>query len=191
MLRVQVENHAVDLVQREADIALRLFQPVQPDLIARRVANVRFGLFAAPAYLERFGVPRTVGDLADHRMIGGEGTPDVLGALGRQMATLPALSVVYRTNSPVAMVRAVAAGMGIAALSVRMGQGAGADLVRILADTVVSEAGLWLVTHADVHSSARIRVTADVLAEALTAYAPRFAGVSEDPPDRAPPVADD
>ena len=54
---------------READVAIRLRQPTQPDLIQRRLFTVHMHLYAAPGYLERFGRPQTLAELDGHRIV--------------------------------------------------------------------------------------------------------------------------
>ena len=54
---------------READVAIRLRQPTQPDLIQRKLFSVRFHAYASPEYLKRFGTPRTLDDLDNHRVV--------------------------------------------------------------------------------------------------------------------------
>ncbi|WP_343714602.1 LysR family transcriptional regulator [Inquilinus sp.] len=60
----------VDLVREGVDCVLRVGQPADSTLIGRRIAVLAEGTFATPAYLERFGTPRTLDDLASHRMVG-------------------------------------------------------------------------------------------------------------------------
>ena len=59
----------LDLAMREADVAIRLRQPTQPDLIQRKLFSVHFHVYASPDYLKRFGTPRTYEDLDNHRLI--------------------------------------------------------------------------------------------------------------------------
>ena len=54
---------------READVAIRLRQPTQPDLIQRKLFSVHFHVYASPEYLKRFGTPRTFEDLDNHRVL--------------------------------------------------------------------------------------------------------------------------
>ena len=67
LLNVQIESRAVDLIRREADIALRLGQPTQPDLIARRLVTVGFGLYASEGYLRRAAPLNSLEDLQAHQ----------------------------------------------------------------------------------------------------------------------------
>ena len=62
-------DEELDLAMREADVAVRLRQPVQPDLIQRKLFSVRFHVYASPEYLERFGTPRTLEELDKHRVL--------------------------------------------------------------------------------------------------------------------------
>lgn len=59
-----------NLLFREADIAVRMFQPTQLDLVARHIGNLELGLFAAKSYLERKSPPKTVDDLREHDFVG-------------------------------------------------------------------------------------------------------------------------
>ena len=62
-------DEELDLAMREADVAIRLRQPTQPDLIQRKLFSVHFHAYASPDYLKRFGTPRTHDDLDKHRII--------------------------------------------------------------------------------------------------------------------------
>src|SRR3977135_3366752 len=73
-------DEELDLAMREADVAIRLRQPTQPDLIQRKLFSVRFHAYASPEYLKRFGTPRTLEDLDKHRilLLGGTVGPNYL-----------------------------------------------------------------------------------------------------------------
>ena len=62
-------DEELDLAMREADVAIRLRQPTQPDLIQRKLFSVHFHVYASPEYLKRFGTPRTFDDLDNHRVL--------------------------------------------------------------------------------------------------------------------------
>ncbi len=62
-------DEELDLAMREADVAIRLRQPTQPDLIQRKLFAVHFHCYASPDYLKRFGTPHTYEDLDNHRII--------------------------------------------------------------------------------------------------------------------------
>ena len=73
-------DEELDLAMREADVAIRLRQPTQPDLIQRKLFSVHFHAYASPEYLKRFGTPRTLEDLDNHRilLLGGSIVPTYL-----------------------------------------------------------------------------------------------------------------
>ena len=62
-IEVEVSNEATNLLQRDADIAVRMFRPTQNDLVARKIRDLPLGLYAHKSYLERHPNPRTVDDL--------------------------------------------------------------------------------------------------------------------------------
>jgi DNA-binding transcriptional LysR family regulator len=62
-------DEELDLAMREADVAIRLRQPTQPDLIQRKLFSVKFHAYASPEYLKRFGTPRELDDLDKHRIL--------------------------------------------------------------------------------------------------------------------------
>ena len=110
-----------DLSMREADVAIRLTEPRQPDLIRRFLFSAHVHLYAAPAYLDRMGVPTTLRDLDRHQILvyGTQTRPPVpnlnwLMGAGRegQSPRIPALTI----NNLIALRRAVVTGAGIACL---------------------------------------------------------------------------
>lgn len=174
LLNVQIESRAVDLIHREADIALRLGQPVQPELIARRLVTVGFGLYASQAYLDSAPPLRSLEDLSAHQRVGLR-TPGNREQLFESVNAATALpgNYTYVSNSPTAQLVAVQAGFGIAVLSHRWASMAG-KLIRVLPDYTAAAIDLWLVTHEELRHSARIRTTFDFIAERALADAELF-----------------
>lgn len=170
-IHVRVENQAADLVQREADIAVRMFRPVQHSLIARKVARVTFGIFAAKDYIARHGSPRSEGEIVDHAT--------VVWQDYAEQSVLRHGRCVFSSNSSQALLAATRSGLGLGVHAVSWA-GRYPDLVRLLPDIDVGGIDMWLVTHEDLRSSARIRALYDFLAERLATDAGIFAG--ERPP---------
>ena len=73
-------DEELDLAMREADVAIRLRIPTQPDLIQRKLFSVHFHAYASPEYLKRFGTPTKIDDLDNHRimLLGGGNIPTFL-----------------------------------------------------------------------------------------------------------------
>jgi len=120
-LQLILANEELDLTMRQADCAIRLRQPQQPDLIQRRLFTVHFHLFASPAYVAKHGKPETVADLKNHRIVTfGVPVPAHLSELnwletvgdfegGQRVSTL-------QINDILSIKRAVKRGAGIAML---------------------------------------------------------------------------
>src|SRR6056297_1906511 len=166
VVKVQIENRTVDLVHREADIALRLGEPMQPDLIGKRLIAVGFGLYASPAYLQQAPVLNSLEDLHAHTLVGLDTASGPRMPTSIAFATADALpgTYVYLTNSPAAQMSAVRAGFGIGVLSHRWAAMTG-DLTRIFPEYSAAALDLWLVTHEELRFSARIRAIYDFIAQ--------------------------
>src|SRR6201991_862790 len=68
-LSLTVTDEELDLSMREADVAIRTRKPTQPDLIQRKLFSIGFHAYCSPDYVKRFGTPRTLQDLDNHRLI--------------------------------------------------------------------------------------------------------------------------
>jgi DNA-binding transcriptional LysR family regulator len=91
-------DEELDLAMREADVAIRLRQPTQPDLIQRKLFSVHFHAYASAEYLKRAGTPRTLEELDNHRIIllGGSTVPTYLQ--NRNWLTEPAATAKDRAS---------------------------------------------------------------------------------------------
>jgi DNA-binding transcriptional LysR family regulator len=174
LLNIQIESRAVDLIHREADIALRLGQPVQPELIARRLVTVGFGLYASKSYLASAPPLRSLDDLASHKLVGLLGPGNRLRDSNTFLVTKPLTeNYVYLSNSATAQLAAVQSGFGIGVLSHRWAAMTG-KLIRVLPDYTAASIDMWLVTHEELRYSARIRTTFDFIAARVLADAELF-----------------
>jgi len=159
-----------NLAQREADIALRWISPgEQNSLIGRKVADVSFGMFASPEYIEKNGMPQTALDLKNHDgVLASIMDGKVLWLLDEndQPIHMPK-RITFKTNSIWAFNEALENGYGIGALPI-VGDKIHRDLnlVRILPEIAHVEA-LYLVAHQDLKRSARIRAVFDFLVGAF------------------------
>ena len=163
-----VTNRVQDLLQREADIAVRMTQPRQELLIARSVGVVALGVFAHRSYLARHGAPKTVPDLAQHALIGFDQETPFLRAARKAMPEWRRESFSIRTDSDVAHLALIRAGCGIGVCQVALAK-RDADLVRVLLKFEL-KLETWVTMHEDLRNSPRCRVTFDALVKGLTAY---------------------
>lgn len=176
VLNVRVDNRSMDLVRREADIALRLGRPTEPDLIARFLVNIGFGLYASESYLRNKPELQSLDDLVDHDVIAIYGPRGVPHLTFNSDAQEPSPGkIVFATNSPAAQISAARSGYGIAAISHRWAAMYN-ELKPVLPDLTVAETQMWLVTHEELRHSARIRAVSDFLAERILLNKQHFQG---------------
>lgn len=149
-----LSNRVDDLLAREADIAIRMTPPAQDSLIARQLPSVALGLHAHASYLLRRGTPASVAELADHDIIGFDTETATTRAVMTALPGIHRSMFALRTNSDIAMIAAVRAGVGIGICQVAIAQRE-EDLVRVLPDLVQFDLGLWVVMHESLRGNAR------------------------------------
>jgi DNA-binding transcriptional LysR family regulator len=176
-LDILLDNDAADLMRREADIAIRLARPIAPDLIARRVGELPFRLFAAASYLERCGVPASIDGMADHRLVTLAVRQSTLDATWQAIVDSGA-AIACRSNSAVAQLEAVRAGLGVGLLPSYV-TALAPDLRIVLPDASWQAREIWLVAHHEVKQSARVRVVFDEIARLFKTEAASLRGAIE------------
>ena len=157
---------ASDLARREADIALRNFRPSGPDLVARRLKDIPFGLYASPAYLRRARIEDTPHSVSGAGFVGfdqGEGLAQALSAFGLRLG---ADSFPVRCTNQLVQWEMVRQGLGIGLMPIALGD-TDTGLSRVLGACRPLQVPLWLVAHRDLKASRRIRFVYDMLAERL------------------------
>lgn len=177
VVELAIDNRVLSLSRREADIALRPIRPREGDLWGRKLAAIAWALYASPTYLGAHGGPLAdTGELERHAVIGWEETIAGIGAADWLTRALPETAFVYRTNSLVNQLVAAQAGIGLALLPCYLGDGAG-GVTRALAEPIaVLEGELWIVTHADLKATARVRAFFDLVGDGLMRERPAFEG---------------
>lgn len=172
----KIENTTSDLLRREADIAIRMFRPVQNDLIAKRVGTMKYGYYASRNYIEKRGMPENTKDISGHEFI----LPhdEILAHTNKfsQRPFHPRGNISFRSNNLISLASAVREGFGIGAYSCNMAD-KDPNLVRLFDDLVVFSSDIWLVSHAELKRSARIRAMFDFLSELFTEHAAAFEGI--------------
>ena len=173
-MEIVVSNDVTNLLQRDADVAIRMFRPKQNDLVARKIMDLPMGLYAHQSYIDRHPAPRSVDDLNAHVLLGQDRNPSLLAAYQSLGMSLTVGSFQFRTDNNIATINAVRAGIGIGPLHEGMAR-LWPDMVRVLPDLQVPPLELWLACHADVRHNRRIRLVLDFLADRLKSpYASLF-----------------
>jgi DNA-binding transcriptional LysR family regulator len=160
---------------READIAIRLRRPAQPDLIQRRLFTIHYHAYAAHSYIEKFGEPQAVADLDGHRLIslGGEQPPFVLEL--HQLATWgrpakdPRLSRLV-VNDSLALRRAIETGAGVG-MAPDYAMSNNPHVKQVLRDVEMPTLASYLVFPEEVRSVARLQVFQDFLVAKAQSWA--------------------
>ena len=165
-VEVVLTNRVQDLLRREADIAVRMTNPKQDVLIARRVADVLLGLHAHKDYLAQQGTPKIPTDLAHHSLIGFDEETPFIRAARRVLPAWTRESFSLRTDSDLAQLAMIRAGCGIGVCQVALAK-RDPSLVRVLARHLDFKLETWVTMHEDLRGSPRCKVTFDALVKAL------------------------
>lgn len=163
---LEVSTQLLSLSRRQVDIAFRNVRPDAPDLVVRRVAAWPVGLFASPAYLDRFGEPVPEDELRGHHLV--VYAPYLEQGPFLTMAGVPARQarIAMTVRSSLLVRKAVAAGIGIGEMPVWMGEREG--LVRIWPQRRrPNDYEVWQVMHPDLQRTARVRAAAQFLSAAF------------------------
>lgn len=179
VIELVLSNQSADLLRKDVDIAVRMVQPTQQALVARKIGSIRLGLFAHRRYLKARGTPQRLEQLADHALIGFDHEPSYVRAMRPAGLPYHREHFALRTDSDLAAIAALRAGYGIGMcqwpLAARH-----TSLVPLLAEAVAVQLDTWVVMHEDLRPSVRHRAVFDHLAGALT----RYAAGDEMPPTR-------
>lgn len=171
---IKVENTTSDLLRREADIAVRMFRPIQNDLIGKRVATMNYGYYATKDYLAEFGTPESLSDLAGHEMIMPH--DEILARTAKNSKPRNSSgNIAFRSNSLISLESAVKNGFGIGAYSCLRAD-TNPNLVRLFDDITVYSGEIWLVSHAELRRSARIRAMFDYLSDIFKQHSAALEG---------------
>ncbi len=166
-VEVVASNEVRDLLRREADIAIRHARPEQPDLIAKLLREVSIRLYASTDYLDRLGRPGSPGDLAEAVFIGFDRSGRLLSRLNQMGLPLVQDNFWLTSENGAVAWEMVKNGLGIGVMAEDVAdQTPGVECV--LPDLDPIPVPVWLVTHRELHTSRRIRLVFDVLAESLS-----------------------
>jgi len=165
-VEIVASNTVRDLQQREADIAIRHIRPEQPDLIAKLVRETTAHLYASTRFLDEQGRPSSADDLKNVVFIGFETSDLLISGLNELGLSLTNENFKLVSNSGVATWEMVKHGLGIGVM-VREVAEMTPDIELILPGLAPIPVPIWLVTHRELHTSRRIRLVFDILADAF------------------------
>lgn len=153
---VVISNRASSLSKREADVALRMFRPTQPDLVVSRLSDLELGFFARRDYLAKHGTPTSLEALAAHPLIGFDEDPAFIEAAAGMGVGLRPDDFPLRSDHMPLHIALMRAGAGIGATHVGIAAGY-PELVRVLPQVPLPTLEFWCVCHRDLQLNPRVR----------------------------------
>jgi DNA-binding transcriptional LysR family regulator len=170
---IQIELVASDeldnLLEREADIAVRMVKPTQGALITRHLADWPLGLYAHRDLLAALGGPLTIERLGEVRKVGFDQSMQMIDGFRRAGFEVDRRFFEFRCDSQLVNFEAIRAGLGVGVALVPLAD-AQPQLVRVLPELtqpLLPLLPVWLTAHRELRHSRRLRVVFDGLAEAL------------------------
>ncbi|SFP62256.1 DNA-binding transcriptional regulator, LysR family [Pseudomonas sp. NFPP28] len=160
-------NRLSDLLQLEADIAVRMVRPSQEQLLARRIGLIEVGLHARDDYLQQHGTPLLMQDLAGHSVIGFDQENAFIRSLA--ITGFERSAFALSSDSDLAQLALIRAGAGIGGCQVQLAK-RDPCLRRVLPEGFALKLDTWVTMHEDLRNSPRCRVMFDALVEGLQRY---------------------
>ncbi|NOR42895.1 MAG: LysR family transcriptional regulator [Gammaproteobacteria bacterium] len=161
-----VSASTANITQGEADVAVRLFRPEEPDLVIKYLNEMKLGLYASKGYEKNYGLPKQLKDLRKHRVIT---YGDFLSILPENQWLLnhsdDALRILS-SDSTVTRFKATVSGVGIS-LQPEILAKTDPDLIHLFKSAKLPAHKVWLVYHKDVRHMSRIRAVVDFLSDCL------------------------
>lgn len=171
-IELALSDKVDDLLQRRADIAVRMVEPTQQALVARRIGAVRLGFHAHRDYLALRGIPASAAELKHHDLIGFDTETAYIRASMRHVPGIDRAMFALRVDNDAAQFAAIQAGFGIGICQTVVARRDPA-LVRILPDALDLPLPIWIVMHEDLRRGGRYRAAFDALAAGLSAVTER------------------
>jgi len=167
-LRVEllVSLNTLDIARRQADIAVRIARPTDPNLICRKLGEFGVAAYASRRYLEKHGRPRRGGGLRGHSLINYMIRPPSLGTLFHGESLDGARFAMNTTASAYTQMAAVADGVGIADLPCCIAD-EHPQIERVWPAERPTMRTVWLVTHEDLRRATKIRLVSNAIADAF------------------------
>jgi DNA-binding transcriptional LysR family regulator len=172
-LDVVIDNRALNLSRRDADVAIRATAEPPETLVGRRIAGIAWSVYGTKGC--DIAPVDDANDLTDHTWIG---FGDAIGNIGPARWMSRAIGpgkIFYRLNTVLGLSQAIEAGLGIGFVPCFIGDKA-PGLARLLRVPMVFDASLWLLTHPDLKNSARVRAFVDFMGRELMRHKPLIEG---------------
>jgi len=170
VIELSLSNQMADLLRRDADIAVRMVRPKQKALLAKRAGTVALCFHAHRRYLERFGYPERLEDLAHHTLIGFDRTLPFADLLQALPVPVSRDLFAFRCDNDLALMAALRSGFGIGICQSGIAR-RDPNLLPLLSKQFKVELEIWIVMHNDLKRISRMRLMFDHLAISLAQFA--------------------
>lgn len=171
---LMLEERVLDLPMREADVAIRMKEPSQADLIRKRLMNIKMRLYASPEYLAAHSTPQQMEDMSQHRLICQHpGTAQVAAGalLVAELMTHDVPSTLH-VNNYFGVLQGVLNHLGIGVLPDYITEDF-PNLVRVLPEVESGEVPVFLAYPEELRHSKRVAVFRDFVLDEIMAYRKR------------------
>ena len=156
-VEIDISNQSTSLHKRDADIALRMFRPTQPELIAKRLPNIELNFVASNDYLRKYGHPKNLQEIAQHTLIGYDKDSQFIKSIKKLGFPISEKDFYLKTDFLPLQIELARKGAGITITHKHL-INQWSELNEIMSDVTLPHLELWLVCHADVQHNRRIRV---------------------------------
>lgn len=167
---IQIElvasNVVENLLEREADIALRMLRPMQKALVARKLAEMPLAFFAHRDYVKAHGTP-TLADMHAHQWVGYDRSDQMIRGFREGGFKVTREFFAFRCDNQIVAWQAVRAGLGIGIGMKRIAQSS-PEVVQVLKEVPVPSLPLWITAHRELRNTPRLKTVFDALASALS-----------------------
>lgn len=172
---LMLEEKVLDLPMREADVAIRMKEPSQADLIRKKLMSVRMRLYATPEYVSQTGAIETVEDLRDHRLICQNPSSAQVSAGAQLVQNLTAVSspTMLTVNNYYGVLQAIRHNLGVGVLPDYLTEDF-PDLIRVLPEIESSEVPVYLAYPEELRHSQRIHAFRDFVQDEIIAHRKRL-----------------
>lgn len=167
VIRLRTGLRLLRLEYGEAHVAVRAGSaPQEPDNVAQRFLNMELGLYVSPLYVERYGMPSEQ-TLDQHHFIGGDDATSRAPFIRWMNDNVDEENITFRVTDDVSLQQALLAGAGVG-FAVR---GQHPEMLEVMPPLPEWRSEFWLVTHVDLHRSAKVQAVLRCLKDAAKVWA--------------------
>lgn len=170
---IQIELNPTDetenLLFREADIAIRMYRPMQLEMIAKKLGMLELGFWASQDYLERRGVPQSIEDLFDHDLLGYDRSERFIRVANEMGWPLTRNDFAFRCDTQLVHCEMIRNGAGVGVMEVNLARSF-EGVVQVMPDFPTPGLEVWLTTHEALRHTPRVATVWQALEAGLSGW---------------------